>query len=75
MAKSGWTDEDEKALLDLLQKKWHGGNSGSGYAAGSSILTPLESQGAMTDGSKRLREALDDDEFDVISSAAEPLSA
>ena len=29
----------------------------------------------MTDGSKRLREALDDDEFDVISSAAEPLSA
>ena len=42
--------------------------SGSGYAAGSSVLTPLESQGAMTDGSKRLREALDDDEFDVISS-------
>ena len=75
MAKSGWTDEDEKALLALLQKKWHSGNSGSGYAAGSSILTPLESQGAMTDGSKRLREALDDDEFDVISSAAEPLSA
>ena len=29
----------------------------------------------MTDGSKRLREALDDDEFDVISSAAEPLGA
>ena len=54
MAKSGWTDEDEKALLDLLQRKWHSGNSGSGYAAGSSILTPLESQGAMTDGSKRL---------------------
>ena len=75
MAKSGWTDEDEKALLGLLQKKWHSENSGSGYAAGSSILTPLESQGAMTDGSKRLREALDDDEFDVISSAAEPLSA
>ena len=75
MAKSGWTDEDEKALLALLQKKWNSGNSGSGYAAGSSILTPLESQGAMTDGSKRLREALDDDEFDVISSAAEPLSA
>ena len=38
-------------------------------------MTPLESQGAMTDGSKRLREALDDDEFDVISSAAEPLNA
>ena len=75
MAKSGWTDEDEKALLALLQKKWNSGNSGSGYAAGSSILTPLESQGAMTDGSKRLREALDDDEFDLISSAAEPLSA
>ena len=75
MAKSGWTDEDEKALLGLLQKKWHSENSGSGYAAGSSILTPLESQGAMTDGSKRLREALDDDEFDVISSAAEPLNA
>ena len=75
MAKSGWTDEDEKALLGLLQKKWHSENSGSGYAAGSSILTPLESQGAMTDGSKRLREALDDDEFDVISSAAEPLGA
>ena len=72
MAKSGWTDEDEKALLGLLQKKWHSENSGSGYAAGSSVLTPLESQGAMTDGSKRLREALDDDEFDVISSAAEP---
>ena len=75
MAKSGWTDEDEKALLALLQKKWNSGNSGSGYAAGSSVLTPLESQGAMTDGSKRLREALDDDEFDVISSAAEPLNA
>ena len=75
MAKSGWTDEDEKALLGLLQKKWQSENSGSGYAAGSSILTPLESQGAMTDGSKRLREALDDDEFDVISSAAEPLGA
>ena len=73
MAKSGWTDEDEKALLGLLQKKWHSGNSGSGYAAGSSILSPLESQGAMTDGSKRLREALDDDEFDMISSVAEPL--
>ena len=52
MAKSGWTDEDEKALLGLLQKKWHSENSGSGYAAGSNILTPLESQGAMTDGSK-----------------------
>ena len=75
MAKSGWTDEDEKALLGLLQKKWHSENSGSGYTAGSSVLTPLESQGAMTDGSKRLREALDDDEFDVISSAAEPLNA
>ena len=75
MAKSGWTDEDEKALLGLLQKKWHSENSGSGYAVGSSIWTPLESQGAMTDGSKRLREALDDDEFDVISSAAENLSA
>ena len=74
MAKSGWTDEDEKALLALLQKKWNSGNPGSGYAAGSSVLTPLESQGAMTDGSKRLREALDDDEFDVISSAAEPLN-
>ena len=76
MAKSGWTDEDEKALLSLLQKKWQSENPGSGYAAGSSILTPLESQGAMTDGSKRLREALDDDdEFGVISSAAEPLGA
>ena len=75
MAKSGWTDEDEKALLALLQKKRNSGNSGSDYAAGSSVLTPLESQGAMTDGSKRLREALDDDEFDVISSAAEPLNA
>ena len=69
MAKAGWTDEDEKALLSLLQKKWHSENSGSGYSAGSSVTTPLESQGAMTDGSKRLREAMADDDFDLISSA------
>ena len=71
MAKSGWTDEDEKALLRLLQKKWHSGNSEAGYTAGPSMAIPLESQGAMTDGIKRLREVLDDDEFDMISSAAE----
>jgi hypothetical protein len=37
------------------------------------MSVPLESQGAMTDGSKRLREVLEDDEFDMISSAAELL--
>ena len=35
------------------------------------MTTPLESQGAMTDGSKRLREAMADDGFDLISSAAD----
>lgn len=60
-------------MLDLLQKKWHNENSGSGYAAGSNILTPLENQGAMTDGNKRLREALNNDIFDIISSVAESL--
>ena len=73
MAKARWTDEDEKALLSPQQKKWHSGNSGSGYSAGSSLTNPLESQGAMTDGSKRLREAMADDGFDLISSAAEPV--
>jgi hypothetical protein len=29
-AKSGCTDEDEKALLGFLQKNWHSGNLGSG---------------------------------------------
>ena len=69
MTKAGWTDEDEKALLSLLQKKWHSGNSGSGYSAGSSVVAPLGSQGAITDGSKRPREAMADDGFDLLSSA------
>ena len=34
-------------------------------------MTPLENQGAMTDGSKRLRETLDNNLFDIISSATE----
>ena len=46
------TDENEKALLSL-QKNSHSGNSESGYSAGTSMMTPFESQAAMTDGSKR----------------------
>ena len=51
-----------RRLFGLLQKKWHSGNSESGHTAGPSMSVPLESQGAMTDGSKRLREVLEDDE-------------
>ena len=69
MAKSTWSDEDEKALLFLLQKKWNA--SSSGYTTGSSIPPPLESQGSMTDGSKRLRDAMADDGFDLVSVTSE----
>ena len=69
MAKSTWSDEDEKALLCLLQKKWIASNSG--YSAESSIPPPLESQGSMTDGSKRLRDAMADDGFDLVSVTSE----
>ena len=65
MAKPTSSDEDEKALLCLLQKKWNA--SSSGYATESSIPSPLESQGSMTDGSKRLRDAMADDGFDLVS--------
>ena len=69
MAKSTWSDEDEKALLCLLQKKWNA--SSSGYTTESSIPPPLESQGSMTDGSKRLRDAMADDGFDWVSVTSE----
>ena len=69
MAKSTWSDEGEKALLCLLQKK--GSASNSGYSSGSSIPPPLESQGSMTDGSKRLRDAMADDGFDLVSVTSE----
>ena len=70
MAKSTWSDEDEKALLCLLQKK--GSASNSGYSSGSSIPPPLESQGSMTDGSKRLRDAMADDGFDLKEFSLHP---
>ena len=69
MAHSGWTDADEKALLAMLQKK----HCESGYASASSVPVPPEAMGAMSDGSKRLREAVADDGFDLVSVSAEQM--